>query len=80
MNKKLLLGALVVCLLAFVAVFTFSQSSTNIRWEYTASLDGSGEEMNRLGREGLELVTILELKPGGINVTGYNLIYKRRLP
>ena len=79
MNKKLIIGALVVCLLAFVAVMAFSQSSANVRWEYMA-IDISGvpdnvtQRANALGREGWELVSAHE--------TGnhYGLIFKRRLP
>ena len=76
MNKKIIIGVLVVCLLAFVAVFAFSQSSANVRWEYTMlnTRDLSDNEVisqaNRLGQEGWELVL------AGVN-GNYRMIFKR---
>jgi TRAP-type mannitol/chloroaromatic compound transport system substrate-binding protein len=69
MNKKLIIGALVVCLLAFVAVMAFSQSSTNVRWEYSSSWP-SVSDMNDKGQQGWELVA----------VSNNQAIFKRRLP
>jgi hypothetical protein len=77
MNKKLIFSVLLVCLLAFVAVMAFSQTSQNVRWEYTyfdsrAYLNSGAinPELNRLGQEGWELVL-------GDN---YGCVLKRRLP
>jgi adenosyl cobinamide kinase/adenosyl cobinamide phosphate guanylyltransferase len=78
MNKKLIFSVLVVCLLAFVAVMAFSQTSQNVRWEYFMSTNSNIDELNRLGREGWELVTHTVAVMG--NQMGEGLIYKRRLP
>jgi hypothetical protein len=63
MNRKIIIGALVVCLLALVTVFAFSQqSNTNVRWEYTSidtynmSIENFTTRANDLGRQGWELV------------------------
>jgi hypothetical protein len=68
MNKKLIFLVMLVCLLAFVAVWSFAQNSPNVRWEYhiistheILVVDNSGNvrvgpEMNRLGREGWEYI------------------------
>ena len=76
MNKKIIIGVLVVCLLAFVAVMAFSQNSPSVRWEYTTLMlrpDDSRfiQEMNRLGQEGWELVSTPHFG---------SQIFKRRLP
>ena len=77
MNKKLIIGALVVCLLAFVAVMAFSQSSANVRWEYTIlSIQGQSVNQaqgasNNLGAQGWELV--------GTGAQGLWFIFKRPL-
>jgi hypothetical protein len=78
MKKKIIIGALVVCLLVFVAVFAFSQSSANVRWEYT-SFDARGttrsteaiERANQLGGQGWELISTED--------TNGLWIFKRRL-
>ena len=78
MNKKLIFSVLVVCLLAFVAVFAFSQNTPrNVeRWEYIAISGGFNEasvlaRANQLGTEGWELASY------GQNST---FVFKRRLP
>jgi hypothetical protein len=80
MNKKTIFLVMLVCLLAFVAVWSFAQNSPSIRWEYTAvrvidesSTNQVTETCNRLGREGWELVTA---NSGSADM----LIFKRRLP
>ena len=77
MNKKLIFSVLLVCLLAFVAVMAFAQSSPSVRWEYTSfsgSLSDAGtiKKANELGAEGWELIT----RDAG----GGHLIFKRRVP
>ena len=42
MNKKLIILAMLICLLAFVVVMAFSQTSPNVRWEYITNLTTSG--------------------------------------
>jgi hypothetical protein len=62
---------------------TVAQNNTqkNVeRWEYNIVTYQNLEQINQLGGEGWELVQIIELKPGGINVTGYRFYFKRRLP
>ena len=55
MKKRIIIGALVICLLASVAVLAFSQSSTNVRWEYISIMnDFSVERLNTLGQQGWE--------------------------
>ena len=74
MKKKIIIGALVICLLAFVAVFAFSQSGSNVRWEYRLLRYGSSmEEFNSLGAEGWEFV-------GTRSHDNLGNIFKRRLP
>jgi hypothetical protein len=75
--------ALAACLLTFVTVMAFSQSSANVRWEYTTlSVDrlndaGIQREANLLGLEGWELVA----GSANVNFTSPRiLIFKRRLP
>ena len=75
MNKKLIFLVMLVCLLAFVAVWAFAQNDPGVRWEYT-SLDYSSnvmERANKLGTEGWELVQITGSSYG-------KWIFKRRLP
>lgn len=89
MNKKIIISAIVICLLVFVAVLAFTQNSQNVRWEYTIRYIGQHDISdpqknnyvksiaNKLGEEGWELTSVL----GGVpvnNITG--LIFKRRLP
>jgi hypothetical protein len=76
MNKKIIFGVMLVCLLAFGVVMAFSQSSPSVRWEYRSfrSDNNTIERADMLGREGWELVTIG-------SVDGYvHLVFKRRLP
>ena len=81
MSRRLITGVLVGCLLAFVAVFAFAQTGSNVRWEYTSihaytsrwshSLRSNMlQEMNALGEQGWEYVS----SHGG------NLIFRRRAP
>lgn len=77
MNQKIIIGVLVVCLLTFVAVFAFSQSSSNVRWEYMfieGWMSNHIQRANQLGREGWELITV---QGSG---SGSEIIFKRRLP
>jgi hypothetical protein len=73
---------MLVCLLAFVAVMAFSQSSPNVSWEYailySESLSRTQfiERANRLGQEGWELVTQANIA----NDVDGTLVFKRRLP
>ena len=75
MNKKIIIGALVVCLLAFVAVFTFAQNIPRNaeRWEYMETTILNITEYNRLGAEGWEWVS-------GHPRSNSIIIFKRRLP
>ena len=73
MNRKIIIGALVVCLLTVVAVFAFSQSSQNVRWEYTlgsTSTSGLYTPWNELGAQGWEAFA----------AQGNVIYFKRRLP
>jgi hypothetical protein len=70
MKKKLIIGALVVCLLVFVAVFAFSQNSSNSRWEYTQCRYQT-DQLNQLGAQGWEAVSSDHRD---------NVLLKRRLP
>ena len=69
MKRKIVVVVLVICLLAFVAVFAFSQSSPNVRWEYRTC---HYSELNEFGAQGWEAV-------GNIGERNYFLL-KRRLP
>jgi len=80
MNKKIIVGVLVVCLLVFVAVMAFAQNSSNNRWEYRVlTLDGQIDhseyrnefiqKANALGQEGWEL----------IESNCWSFIFKRRI-
>ena len=81
MNKKVILFVMVVCLLTFAAVMTFSQSNPNVRWEYISLQvrgDLTSEQMNRGGVEGWELVSVTsDYIQGDIYYTAF---FKRRLP
>jgi hypothetical protein len=82
MNRKLIFLVLLVCLLAFVAVMAFSQTSSNTRWEYgTFSADADRDPtpiLNQLGLEGWELVSV---PMGSGSYSGRHYFYlKRRLP
>jgi hypothetical protein len=85
MNKKLIFSLLlVVCLLAVVSVVVFAQSSPNVRWEYSSFNNSlidrpAIDELNRLGKEGWELVTVSVVAQGRL---AGSLVYylKRPLP
>jgi hypothetical protein len=70
---------MLVCILVFMAVMAFSQTSPNVCWEYTAiSVQNSNPSevtarSNQLGQEGCELVT------GYTSSPAYGLIFKLRL-
>jgi len=82
MKKKIILAVLVVCFLVFVSVIAFSQTSPIVQWEYITIRYTNDEAVNSLGKEGWELVQILEIRPGanGGTITGYHYVFKRRLP
>jgi hypothetical protein len=75
MKKKFVVGAMVFCLLALVAVMAFGQSSPrNVeRWEYNSimvSRDQFVLRANELGAQGREFV----------ETEGNMRFFKRRLP
>ena len=77
MNKKPIFLVLLVCLLAFIAVLAFGQSSPTVRWEYTTTEEiKNREQLNALGAQGWELVTVSKNSSSGDNT----LWWKRRLP
>jgi hypothetical protein len=60
-----------------------AQTRTTERWEYLIIKydDKDTNQLNRLGGDGWELVQILEVRTGmSNNITGYNLVFKRKLP
>jgi len=74
MNKKLIIGVLIVCLMAFVAIMAFSQSNTIVRWEYIW-ITTNIQRANELGQEGWEMVGL-----GLNNNTGdAMMVLKRRV-
>ena len=79
MNKKIIIGALMILLLSFVTIMAFAQSNQNIRWEYRALAAAPAntliQRMNGLGAEGWELTE--HLPQFGSDGT---LIFRRRLP
>ena len=83
MNKRTVIGVLVICLIAFVAVIAFAQGSPNIRWEYTvidsATLSPAGiqEQSNRLGQEGWQYISSTRCCHRGAPAI---MVFKRRLP
>ena len=72
MNKKIIIVVMVICLLSLIAVFAFSQSSPNVRWEYTRVMFGSNfwDTANARGNEGWEMFA----------TTNQEALFKRRLP
>ena len=81
MNKKLIFTILFVCLLAFVAIWAFAQTSPNVRWEYTTlsfnqfnnnSINSFIQQANQLGQEGWEVAAN--------GAGGSVVVFKRRLP
>ena len=80
MNKKIIIGVLMFCLLAFAAVMAFSQNvpSGNVRWEYT-TITFDIDRANQLGQQGWELVTS-SAQTNGVSQSSYFLVFKRRLP
>ena len=53
MNKKIIIWLLIGCLLLFVTVWTFAQSSPRVRWEYTIlDTNANINAFNNLGQEG----------------------------
>ena len=74
MNKKIIVGVLVTCLLASVAVMAFGQNSQTVRWEYHIAPFNAGlATFNSLGAEGWEFVGTRSHIDGGN-------VFKRRLP
>jgi len=81
MKKKIIFAVVTVCLLVFVSVVAFSQSNTVQKWEYTILMYKDDAGLNAMGKEGWELVQMLEIKLGNAQtVMGYNCVYKRKLP
>ena len=77
MNKKIIIFVLLGCLLTFITVMAFSQSSSNVQWEYRivsamGTVNSLTETLNRAGAEGWELVA-------SYGNNGMSLIFKRRL-
>jgi hypothetical protein len=72
MNKNIVIGVFLICLLAFVAVFAFSQSNTSVRWEFMRVTDFW--QLNELGEQGWELVSVTDSN------ARMNFFLKRRLP
>ena len=79
MNKKLIFLVMLVCLLAFVAVWAFAQNSPSVRWEYRVvtnqqlpfnNIETYTQRINALGADGWEFIGY----ENGVNV------FKRRLP
>ena len=66
MNRKLIFSVMLVCLLAFMVLFTvsctkaYAQSSPNVRWEYRivtySSFEDRVRNYNEAGKEGWEYV------------------------
>ena len=84
MNKKLISFVMLVCLLAFVAVWAFAQNSPNVRWEYrtvrihVVNTADPAVIINPLGLEGWQLVSV---SAGDANSSSNHYFhFKRRLP
>jgi hypothetical protein len=78
MNKKIVFMVMLVFLLVSAAVIAYSQSSQNVRWEYTSvfgyvSSPATQKRVNDLGQQGWELVC-------NQGDSGDLLVFKRRLP
>ena len=80
MNKKLVFAITLVCLIVFVSVFAFSQTSASVRWEYTfVQADSSvklpvfQEKVKELGAQGWEWC-------GDFSLYNSYVAFKRRLP
>jgi uncharacterized protein YxeA len=80
MKKKIIFVVVAVCLLVFVSVVAFSQSKTVDKWEYVSIRYKDDAGLNAMGNEGWELIQLLEYNPSGKLVTGYNCVFKRKLP
>jgi len=81
MKKKVIFVVVAVCLLVFVSVVAFSQSRTVEQWEYTIVRYTNDAQLNSMGKEGWELIQILENKAAATQaVTGFNCVFKRKLP
>ena len=82
MDKKKMFLLLTVFLLVFVTVIVYSQSDSNIRWEYNVFTTQDASEIvsrsNRLGSHGWELVSTTLKDWNG--QTTYTLFFKRRTP
>jgi len=80
MKKRIIFAVVAVCLLVFVSVMAFAQSNTVQKWEYVSTRYTNDAGLNSFGNEGWELVQFLEYNPSGKLVTGYNCVFKRKLP